>query len=381
MEQSNVVGETEIAPQRPVKRSSAGWKALAIIGCIMGTAGLIIGGIALTRNLKGKVGTQGSGDGAGYYGGTNAISVADAAEKIAPAVVSVITEDSQGQSGTGTGIIVSRDGYVMTNRHVAEGMQKLAVELDNGDYSEQVQFLGADPLTDIAFLKISGLSDLPVATIGDSKNNLVGMPVLAIGYAKGTYPNTVTMGIISGLERQVTANTQSGEVYETLTDLIQTDAAINPGNSGGALVNAAGEVIGVNVASDVSAQGISFAVPIAAAKGMLRNVVENGRAKRADMGLSYAPITSQVAYERNLPVRHGALVIGANGQSGVASNGPAAKAGLKDGDIITAVNGTDIGRKGSLLTLVSEHMPGETVALAVLRGSQKLNLNMTLGIY
>ena len=284
-------------------------------------------------------------------------SIEDVANKLSPSVVSIVTKSqssygryniSSETEGAGTGIIVSSGGYILTNKHVIDGASTVSVVLYNGTTYESVKVVATDPLNDIAFLKIDGVDDLTSAELGDSKTLNIGQQVIAIGNALGQYQNTVTSGIVSGTNRTIVASSSdSSSDAETLTDMIQTDAAINSGNSGGPLVNAKGQVIGINTAVDSSAQGIGFAIPIGAAKGMLNELLDTGSVKRAYVGLNYLQITPEVAKEYNLSVNQGAYVYTESG-SALVSGSPAAKAGIKDKDIITKINGVEIGSKGSV---------------------------------
>lgn len=333
-----------------------------------------------------------SNDSGDYYDGNSVefeeTTIAAVAEKVTPAVVSILTETqvrsyfggTQTSSGAGTGMIVSSNGYIITNNHVIDGADTVAVVTDAGDTYENVEVVGTDPLNDVAYLKISGVSGLPTVTLGDSKTISAGQPVLAIGNALGVYTNSITQGIVSGTGRSITATDSSGTSSEDLTDMIQTDAAINSGNSGGPLVNAAGEVIGINTAVSTTAQGMGFAIPISSTKGMLKNIIENGKAERAYLGVSYISITADVAKEYDLTVKRGAYIYGGS-SSAVVSGGPADKAGVKNGDIILTVGGVEVGSKGSILSLVGEYMAGETVELGILRDGKEGTLNVTLGSY
>lgn len=330
-------------------------------------------------------GSSADGNSANFTDG----SIADVASKVSPSVVSITTETRTmgwfGQSSTstaaGTGMIVSADGYILTNKHVVEGANKVNVILDDGTEYENVKVVGMDPINDVAFIKIDGVSNLPAVTLGDSKTMNVGQQVIAIGNALGQFQNTVTEGIVSGLNRSITASDSSGYAYERLTDLIQTDAAINSGNSGGPLVNAAGQVIGLNVATS-SANDIGFAIPISSVKGMLKRVINEGKAERAYIGVNYVTVTPDVAKEYNLSVKTGGYVhTDGNSTSPVMSGSPADKAGVKPEDIITAINGVEVGKAGSISALIGEYAVGDVVQLHIKRGDSELNLNVTLEAY
>ena len=316
-------------------------------------------------------------------------SVADVVDKVSQSVVSIVTSvkgmsyfgQSYESSAAGTGVIVSQDGYILTNKHVIEGASTISVILDDGTTYKDVEVAAVDALNDIAFLKIKDVSDLPAATLGDSKTITVGQQVIAIGNALGQYQNTVTSGIVSGTGRSVTATDSTGTLSEQLSDMIQTDAAINSGNSGGPLVNAAGEVIGINTATGSGVENIGFAIPISAVKGMLKQLIETGTTERAYIGVYSVEITPAVAKEYNLPVTEGAYLYNSAKYSAVVTGSPADKAGLKNKDIITAVNGVKIGTSGSLSTLLGEYKPGDIVQLTVVRDGKEIAINVTLGSY
>jgi len=303
-------------------------------------------------------------------------------ERVSPSVVSIVstgTSSGTGFRSAGTGMIVSKDGYVLTNKHVVDGVSKVSVITSEGKEYKSVDIVGTDPLNDVAFLKINDATDLPAVTIGDSKTVRVGQSVLAIGNALGQYQNTVTTGIISGLGRPVTASSDgTAQNSESLSDLLQTDAAINTGNSGGPLLNMQGQVIGMNTAVAEDAQSIGFAIPIGATKGMLQQVIETGNTKRAIVGVQYISITPGVKSEYNLKADQGDYVTAAQG-SAIRKGGPAEKAGIKDGDIITKVNGETVGAGKSTSTLVGEFQPNDTVRLTLLRDGKTVTVSVVLG--
>lgn len=313
--------------------------------------------------------------------------IASVASRVAPSVVSIVTKAEaasfygvQTQEGAGTGIIVSSDGYVLTNKHVVQDSQSVSVVTSDGVTHADVKVVGTDPLNDVAFLKINGVSNLKPAELGDSSSIRIGQKVVAIGNSLGQYQNTVTSGIISGTGRPVSAQSSGGAV-ETLTDLLQTDAAINPGNSGGPLTNLAGQVIGINTAIAEDAQGIGFSIPINATKGSLKSVLATGKVERAYVGVNYLSITPDVADKFKLPVRTGAYVFAEGGRSAVVSGSPADKAGVKDKDIITKVNDIEVGDKGSVASLVGEYAPGDKVQLTILRDGKTMTVTVTLAKY
>jgi len=311
-------------------------------------------------------------------------NIAGVAEKVAPSVVSITTTTESrsyygfAREGAGTGVIISQNGYVLTNKHVVDGASVVSVTLENGDQYDDVRVVALDPLNDIAFLKIPDAKDLPVAALGDSSTVQIGQSVVAIGNSLGQYKNTVTSGIISGTNRPIMA--QSGSSVETLTDLIQTDAAINPGNSGGPQVNMSGQVIGINTAIAEDAEGIGFAIPINATKGMLSSLLETGEAERSFLGVNYLLITPEVVSEYDLSVDKGALVESDRGRA-ISRGGPADRAGIKQGDIITKVGDIEVGTGGGVATLIGAYAPGDKVELTIMRDGKERKVTVTLGAY
>ena len=316
-------------------------------------------------------------------------SISEIANSVSKSVVSIITNTSttgsfftgQVSQAAGTGFIISSDGYIATNKHVVANATKIGVILDDGSTYEDVELIGTDPINDFAIIKIKNVKDLTPIKIGDSKTTNIGQQVVAIGNALGTYQNSVTSGIISGKGRSLTASDSSRTTYETLSDMIQTDAAINGGNSGGPLVNAAGEVIGINTAYASQGNNVGFAIPINSVKGIMAGVLKDGKFERAVLGVRYQTITPLIAKEKKLDVTAGAYVKGSNNASAVIKGSAGDKAGIKDGDIITAVNGTKIGTAGSLGSLIGEYAVGDTVKLEVYRDKKYIQLEVKLEAY
>lgn len=320
---------------------------------------------------------------------TATVAESDTAKVIAavsPSVVSIMTETSTrnffGQqsvsSGAGTGFILSHDGYVVTNKHVVDNSGRITVMLSDGTRYENVPLVDADPNNDIAFLKIPDVNNLSPVKLGDSKALSIGQSVIAIGNALGTFQNTVTTGIVSGVGRSITASDSTGSSTESLIDMIQTDASINQGNSGGPLINSLGEVIGVNTAVSQAGQGIGFAIPISSIKGVVKQLLKTGKVQRAYLGVYSQTINSQVAKKYNLPINYGAYVFTAQQYSAIIKNSPADKAGLKDKDIITAINGVQVGKNGSVSSLIGEYSVGDTIDINVLRDGKEMSLKVTL---
>jgi serine protease Do len=307
-------------------------------------------------------------------------AVIDAVDEVAPAVVLIRTQTGGflgSGTGTGSGVIYDAAGWILTNRHVVEDAESLIVALNDGRTYDGTVY-GIDSLTDLAIVKIEG-EDLPVAPIGTSRQLEPGQVAIAIGNPLG-YENTVTTGIVSGLGRQIQASDAQQTSAETLRNLIQTDAAINPGNSGGPLVNSAGQVIGINTAVSTEAQGLGFAIPIDVAKPIMQQAIDGDELVRPWIGVYYTPITPAIADAEGLPVENGALIGSATeGQSAIFPDSPAESAGLRDGDIIVALDGQQITAEEDLATLILPHAPGDTITLRVLRESSTTEVEVTLG--
>ncbi|MCU0667504.1 MAG: trypsin-like peptidase domain-containing protein, partial [Patescibacteria group bacterium] len=318
--------------------------------------------------------------------------ISQLATDVSPSVVSinvkqsVITDDlffgpSESVSeGAGTGIILSSDGVVITNRHVIpENLKKVSVTTSDGKVYDNVDVIARDPRSgvDIAFLKINGVNNLKPANLGDSANTKVGESVIAIGYALGEFKNTVTSGIISGLGRPITAS--DGASAETLTNLFQTDAAINPGNSGGPLVNLNGQVIGINTAvAGSGAQNIGFAIPINDVKPQIASILENGKLEIPYLGVRYVMINEAIQQRFDLSRDEGAWLKAAEAKQAVINGSPADKAGLKEGDIIFKVNGKDVNQDNPLASVLSAYNVGDKVEIEYDRDGQNQKTTATL---
>ena len=285
------------------------------------------------------------------------------------------------QESAGTGVIISKDGLVITNRHVVPaGTTKVIVVLSN-DTELEAEVVGrtndSDPL-DIAFLKIkdSEGQDLVPAKIGDSDLVETGDRVVAIGNALGQFNNTVTSGIISGFGRDIEAYDGGG--LETLQNLFQTDAAINSGNSGGPLVNSASEVIGINVAT-ATAENISFAIPINDIKPLIEIVLETGKLERPYLGVRYIPLNEAVSQELGLEQTEGAYIPASTASRPVILPGsPAEKAGIKELDIIVELNGQKLDDKNSVVSILGRLRIGAEVEIKVNRDGEEINLRAVL---
>lgn len=288
------------------------------------------------------------------------------------------------QESAGTGVIVSEGGVVITNRHVIpSGTSSVSVTLSDGTTLDNVEVIGRtneNDTLDIAFLQIKDKKDktLKPAKLGDSSKMEVGDKVIAIGNALGQFQNTVTSGIISGYGRSVEAGDETS--VETLQNLFQTDASINQGNSGGPLVNMNGEVIGINTAvAGGGAENIGFAIPINDVQGLITSVLEEGKLLRPYLGVRYVTLNDDYAYLYNLDTKRGAYIAPAQrGQSSILPNSPAAKAGLKEKDIIVKVNDQAIDEKNSLVSVLGRYPVGEKVTLTVIRDGQEQKIDVTL---
>lgn len=270
-------------------------------------------------------------------------------------------------SSLGSGVIVSPNGYILTNHHVVEAADEVEVALVDGRKAK-ASIIGSDPETDLAVLKVK-LQDLPAITFGQSQQVKVGDVVLAVGNPFGV-GQSVTMGIVSALSRsQVGIN--------TFEDFIQTDAAVNPGNSGGALTDTSGNLIGINTAiysRSGGSLGIGFAIPIHTAKQIMEQIIQSGSVIRGWLGVSMQDLTLELAESFGLEGSAGTLV------ASVLRDGPADKAGIKPGDILVAVEGKPIKNSSEMLNLVAALPPGETVTVTVVRGKQEKSIQIKVGI-
>jgi len=283
--------------------------------------------------------------------------------------------------GGGTGFIVSKDGLILTNKHVVAETSADYTVLTNDGKKFPAKVLARDPVQDIAILKIESKNSLPVIKLGDSDNLQEGQTVIAIGNVLGEFRNSVSVGVISGLGRTITAT--GGGFYETIEDVIQTDAAINKGNSGGPLLNLKGEVIGINTAMAVGAENVGFAIPINKAKKDIEQVKKLGKIVYPFLGIYYTLITPELKEKFNLPVDYGAWVgrdaTGRKTQIAIFPGSAAEKAGLKRDDIILEFAGEKITLENSLAKIISKYNPGDKVVLKVLREGREKTITAILG--
>ena len=291
--------------------------------------------------------------------------------------------------GGGTGFIISQDGLVLTNKHVALDETAEYTVFTNDGKKFPAKILARDPIQDLAILKIEqekSLNDkgeinstpFPMVKLGDSDGLQIGQTVIAIGNALGEFRNTVSVGVISGLGRSITAS--GGSFSETLEDVIQADAAINKGNSGGPLLNLKGEVIGINTAMAEEAQSIGFAIPINKAKRDIEQIKKIGKIIYPFLGVRYVIVNEEVKNKYNLEVDYGVLILkGENGESAIASGSAAEKAGLKEKDIILEFNNEKITQDNSLSKIIIKYSPGDKITLKILRDKKEMSLEIVLG--
>lgn len=278
--------------------------------------------------------------------------------------------------GGGSGFIVSNDGYVVTNKHVVtdEKADYTVITSDGKKFNAKV--LARDPGQDIAVLKIEGSGFTP-AKLGDSDSVKLGQTAIAIGNALAEFQNTVSVGVISGLSRNIIASSGLRST-ESIEGVFQTDAAINPGNSGGPLLNLKGEVIGINVAVAQGAQNIGFTIPINQAKRAIDSVRRTGSIQSPFIGVRYVMITEAIAKEQNLSSEYGALIRGDQNGAAVIPNSPASKAGIMAEDIILEVNGQKLDEGKTLAGAIQKYGVGDTITLKVRRGEQTMTIRLTL---
>ena len=382
------------SPKQPPKKrrrknSNIARSAVALVlAAAMGFVGGFVG--AQVGNTGGKVviqqvapsSTSSSDSGSASAVNTaSGMTTAQVSEMVSPSVVVITTEQvvysqwswygqSQVESGAGSGVIISSDGYILTCDHVVSGASNITVTIGDKDYTATV--VGEDSTSDIAVIKVDA-DGLTPAIVGDSDKLAVGDNVLAVGNPLGELGGTVTSGIVSALNRSVTIQ---GTSSTNTMSLVQMDASVSPGNSGGGLFNMNGELIGlVNAKSSSSdAEGLGFAIPINDAIKVAQDLLENGYVSgRPYMGITYLAVTdAQTAAQLNVNA-YGVYVVD------VVQGGPADKAGLKTGDRIVSIDGTEIAQKDDLGTLIQQHAAGDTLSITVAREGQMQTVSLTLG--
>ena len=280
--------------------------------------------------------------------------------------------------GGGSGFLVSGDGLIVTNKHVVSQKNVEYTVFTNNGKKYTAKVIARDSVLDIALIKIEG-SNFPYLSLGDSDSLQVGQSVIAIGNALGEFRNTVSVGVVSGLARSITAGDNSGST-EVLDKVIQTDAAINPGNSGGPLLDLSGKVIGVNVAVAEGSQSIGFALPINSVKGAIESVKATGKIVRAYLGVRYVAINAEMKDKNNLTVDYGVLVkAGATASDlAVIPGSPADKAGIVENDIILEVDGVKLDDKTSLASVIREKTIGQVINLKILHKGADKTVSITL---
>jgi 2-alkenal reductase len=364
--------------------------AVAVTSALAGT---VAGGLAVYRAVRGSSGvpapvqevlSSGSANPSPTFtlSTTNIeTAVTQSVQRVSPTVVTVVgTIPGQmtffgptgDQTVSGSGVFINDQGYIITNNHVVEDAREVRIILSDGT-EQEASLVGADIYSDIAVLKSEG--PVPAAAVlGNSDVLNPGESVIAIGSPLGNFKNTVTVGVVSATGRSI----DTGNGYQ-IEDLIQTDAAINQGNSGGPLVNLAGEVIGINTLivrstqSGTVAEGLGFAIPINTARAVAQQIIQKGYFARPYMGISYQPITPEIASRYNLPASWGVYVMN------VAGNSPASEAGLQRGDIITEMGGIAMDDAHSYINTLFAFQPGDVISLNVLREGRRMNVTITLG--
>lgn len=281
--------------------------------------------------------------------------------------------------GGGSGFLISADGLIITNKHVVEQDDVEYTAFLNDGKKFDASVVARDPSNDLAVIKIEG-QEFPYLELGSSSDLKIGQTVIAIGNALGEFRNTVSVGVISGLSRSITAGNGLGQ-REQLEGVIQTDAAINPGNSGGPLLDLDGAVVGVNVAVARGSQNIGFSLPVDLVKGVVESVKETGRIVRPYIGIRYTPITPAMREANKLPVDYGVLVVkgGAPEELAVVPGSPANKAGIEEGDIVLEIDGVKLTDTNSLANAIRKKEVGETVQLKVLHKGEEKTASVVLG--
>ena len=368
-------------------RSVVALALAAAMGFVGGFAGAKVGGTgkvviqqaAPSTSASSSSSSDGSITSASASG--SSLSTEQVADLVSPSVVVITTEQvvysqwswygqSQVESGAGSGVIISSDGYILTCDHVVSGASNITVTIGDKDYTATV--VGEDSTSDIAVIKVDA-DGLTPAIVGDSDKLAVGDNVLAVGNPLGELGGTVTSGIVSALNRSVSI--QSSSSVNTMS-LIQMDASVSPGNSGGGLFNMNGELVGVVNAksADSDAEGLGFAIPINDAMKVAQDLLENGYVTgRPYMGITYLAVTDAQTAQQLGVNAYGIYV------ADVVKGGPADKAGLKVGDRIVSIDGTEVAQKTDLGTIIQQHSAGDTLSITVARGGQMQTVSLTLG--
>ncbi|MEO3875763.1 trypsin-like peptidase domain-containing protein [Nonomuraea sp. B12E4] len=361
------------APPKPA-RFTAGQKVLAGLALAAMAIGGGVVGAAVATSFQPRPVVTASAPSPAFKAASDQLTVAEVAAKVQPSVVMI-----QGQTGEGSGVVLSQDGLILTNNHVVEGAEQgggqMTVKFSDGKTAKATA-VGTDPATDLAVIRAEGVSGLSQATLGDSDALKVGDAVLAIGSPLGL-DGSVTAGIVSALDRTLTTGPEQrqqippgwGQEQQpsgtTIGGAIQTDASINPGNSGGALVNAAGELVGINtaIASEAAGGGVGFAIPVNTAKQVSEQLISTGKVTHAFLGVSVTDATGDVP---------GALI----GQ--ITAGSPAEKAGLRQGDLITRIGDTPVDGGDTVVGQVRGFKPGQQVKITYMRDGKTNEVTVTL---
>ncbi|MDA8235905.1 S1C family serine protease [Desulfotomaculum nigrificans] len=368
-----------------------GWKKLAQFVLVLAffSGIMFAGGYTLVKDIAPKQRTAAQQEGVAYasFPGVGPDTIANIVEQAGPAVVKIntvvkmngynnnplnddpffrgyfgIIPQPQYQSGLGSGFVISKDGYILTNQHVIEGAAEITVLVKGHKKPYPVQLIGAEPSLDLAVLKIEG-KDLSTLTLGDSNQIRVGNWVIAIGSPFGL-EDTVTTGVISAKERPLEIDGRSFE------HLLQTDASINPGNSGGPLLNLKGEVIGINTAINAQAQGIGFAIPTTTVKEVLDELIKQGSVKRPWLGVQISPVTPDILQYLGYEGSTGAVIYR------VVPGGPADKAGIYEGDIVLSIDGSKIESDKDLGKTLQKKKVGSQVQMEIFRRGSTVKINV-----
>ena len=368
-------------PRRKKKKLNGGKLARSAVALVLAAAMGFAGGFVgakygggskvviqqVERPASSDSSTDSTGNSISATSGTG-LSTAQVAEMVSPSVVVITTE--QVESGAGSGVIISSDGYILTCAHVVSGASNITVSIGDKDYPATL--VGEDTTSDIAVVKVDATGLTP-ATVGDSDSLKVGESVMAVGNPLGELGGTVTSGIVSALNRSVSI--QGSSSVNTMS-LIQMDASVSPGNSGGGLFNMNGELVGIVNAksSDSDAEGLGFAIPVNDAVKVAQELLENGYVTgRPYLGISYFAVTdAQTAAQLGVNA-YGVYIVE------VVKGGPADKAGLQAGDRIVSMDGSEVATQSDLGTLMQNHKAGDAIEITVARGGQMQTVNVTLG--
>lgn len=389
---------------RPARRARGFGPAVVALSFLVGAlGGGLFGALAGTWSAKEATRTAAAnGTVRGSLSVQEDSATTDVVQKTSPSVVNVVLtqdlsklrqanplndffsspfiqpQEGQRQVGAGTGFIITPDGMILTNKHVVDATNVDLTVVFNDGSEHKATVLGVDPFNDLAMIKIDE-KNLPVVDLGDSDSLKLGQTVIAIGNALGEFRNTVTKGVVSGINRTITAGDNSGS-SETIEEAIQTDAAINPGNSGGPLLNLAGQVVGVNTAVSQQGQLVGFSIPINIAKQVIESVQKYGKIVRPYLGVRCTPIDAELKKANNLSVDYGALITSGSAANAVAviPGSPADKAGLVQNDIILEFNGEKITVDKTLAAFMRKTEVGDQVKLKILHKGQEKEVTVTL---